>query len=198
MHDSFLRPESQRHDHAHRDLWPWARALICVLGAWVALSSSAALADVYSEVNDKINSSQWAAAQSLIDRQLQKQPADPQIRLMQSQMQTALGQTAQAIETLTALTQEFPELPEPYNNLAVVLAGQERFDEALTALTLAVRARPDYGLALENLGDVHIALAQQAYRKAQNLPLQGPLGVAGQRLQSKIKLSVQLLQAAKP
>jgi Flp pilus assembly protein TadD len=165
----------------------------------MALTSCAALADVYTEVNDKINSSQWAAAQTLIDRQLQKQPADPQIRLMQSQMQTAQGQTAQAIETLQALTQEFPELPEPYNNLAVLLAAQQRFDEALNALTLAVRARPDYSLALENLGDVHTALARQAYLKAQNLPPQGPASfVMGQRLDTKIKLSAQLLQAAKP
>jgi tetratricopeptide (TPR) repeat protein len=103
------------------------------------------------------------------------------------------------METLQALTQEFPELPEPYNNLAVLLASQQRFDEALTALNLAVRARPDYSLALENLGDVHIALARQAFLKAQSLPTQGPTGyMTGQRLESKLKLSGQLLQAAKP
>ena len=199
MHQPFLRPESQRHACPEGGLWPWVSALHGVLAVWMALTSCAALADVYTEVNDKINSSQWAAAQTLIDRQLQKQPADPQIRLMQSQMQTAQGQTAQAIETLQALTQEFPELPEPYNNLAVLLAAQQRFDEALNALTLAVRARPDYSLALENLGDVHTALARQAYLKAQNLPPQGPASfVMGQRLDNKIKLSGQLLQAAKP
>lgn len=197
MHEPFLRPESQR--HVCGGLWPWALALRGVMAVWVTLTGCAALADVYTEVNDKINSSQWAAAQALIEGQLQKQPADPQIRLMQSQMQTAQGQTAQAMETLQALTQEFPELPEPYNNLAVLLASQQRFDEALTALNLAVRARPDYSLALENLGDVHIALARQAFLKAQSLPTQGPTGyMTGQRLESKLKLSGQLLQAAKP
>jgi len=95
-------------------------ALRGVLMSWMAMVSCIALADVYTEVNEKISASQWTAAQTLIDRQLQKQPADPQIRLMQSQMQTAQGQTAQAIETLQGLTQEFPEVREPYNNLAVL------------------------------------------------------------------------------
>jgi predicted Zn-dependent protease len=166
------------------------------LTALLSLVSCLALADVYTEVNDKINSSQWAAAQTLIERQLAMQPADPQIRLMQSQMQTAQGQTAQAIQTLQALTQEFPELPEPYNNLGVLYASQQRLDEALTALTLAVRARPDYILALENLGDVHIALAHQSFVKAQSLPAQLPL--MAPRLARKIELIKQLLQAAKP
>ncbi len=196
MHDHLLRPDPELHTPHGGGGRVGSFALRSVLMSWMALVSCIALADVYTEVNEKISSSQWTAAQTLIDRQLQKQPADPQIRLMQSQMQTAQGQTAQAIATLQGLTQEFPELPEPYNNLAVLYAGQQRFDEALTALTLAVRARPDYSLALENLGDVHIALARQAYLKAKNLPAQGPL--MGTRLESKIQLSGQLLQPTQP
>ena len=165
--------------------------LLCIL----ALSAGLAWADIYQEVNDKISSSQWAAAQTLIDQQLKKQPADPQIRLLQSQMQTAQGQTALAIDTLQALTQEFPELPEPYNNLAVLLAGQQRLDDALAALKLAVRARPDYSVALENLGDLYVALARQSYRQAQNQPL---LPFIGARLDAKIQMTGQVLQPAKP
>ena len=161
----------------------------------LALSAGLAWADIYQEVNDKISSSQWAAAQTLIDQQLKKQPADPQIRLLQSQMQTAQGQTALAIDTLQALTQEFPELPEPYNNLAVLLAGQQRLDDALAALKLAVRARPDYSVALENLGDLYMALARQSYRQAQNQPLAPFIGA---RLDAKIQMTGQVLQPAKP
>ena len=161
----------------------------------LALSAGLAWADIYQEVNDKISSSQWAAAQTLIDQQLKKQPADPQIRLLQSQMQTAQGQTALAIDTLQALTHEFPELPEPYNNLAVLLAGQQRLDDALAALKLAVRARPDYSVALENLGDLYVALARQSYRQAQNQPLAPFIGA---RLDAKIQMTGQVLQPAKP
>ena len=91
MHDHLLRPDPKLlppHGGGGR---VGSFALRGVLMSWMALVSCIALADVYTEVNDKISSSQWTAAQTLIDRQLQKQPADPQIRLMQSQMQTAQG-----------------------------------------------------------------------------------------------------------
>ena len=207
MHDHLLRHDSELSPPQGGVAQAWAQGfrgtlrgvLRAALLSLMTLASCIALADVYTEVNDKISSGQWSAAQTLIERQLQKQPADPQIRLMQSQMQTAQGQTAQAIETLQALTQEFPELPEPYNNLAVLYAGQQRFDEAARALVLAIRARPDYSLALENLGDVHIAQARQSYLKAQSLPLPGASApLMGQRLANKIQLTGQLLQAAKP
>ena len=207
MHDHLLRHDSELSPPQGGVAQAWAQGfrgtlrgvLRAALLSLMTLASCIALADVYTEVNDKISSRQWSAAQTLIERQLQKQPADPQIRLMQSQMQTAQGQTAHAIETLQALTQEFPELPEPYNNLAVLYAGQHRFDEAARALVLAIRARPDYSLALENLGDVLIAQARQSYLKAQSLPLPSASApLMGQRLANKIQLTGQLLQAAKP
>ena len=190
------RPHPTAHQTASNDSRRLGvRSLRGGLLSILALSAGLAWADIYQEVNDKISSSQWAAAQTLIDQQLKKQPADPQIRLLQSQMQTAQGQTALAIDTLQALTQEFPELPEPYNNLAVLLAGQQRLDDALAALKLAVRARADYSVALENLGDLYVALARQSYRQAQNQPL-APF--IGSRLDAKIQLTGQVLQPAKP
>jgi len=172
----------------------------CVARAVVVLSLSFlwswAKADVYTEVNEKITSGQLQTAQSMITRHLEKQPSDPQMRLMQSQIQAAQGQTSLAQETLETLTQEFPELPEPYNNLAVLYAQQHAFDKALSSLTLAIRARPDYALALENLGDVHIALARETYLKAKALSAQSPLITL--RLDTKIKLLGPVLQPLKP
>jgi len=155
-----------------------------------------AKADVYAEVNEKITSGQLQTAQNMINRHLDKQPSDPQMRLMLSQILAAQGQTSLAQATLEALTQEFPELPEPYNNLAALYAQEHALDKALSALSLAIRARPDYGLALENMGDVHIALARETYLKAKTLPGQSPLVTL--RLDSKIKLLDPVLQPLKP
>jgi tetratricopeptide (TPR) repeat protein len=94
------------------------------------------------------------------------------------------------------LTQEFPELPEPYNNLAALYAQQYAFEKALNSLAQAVRARPDYALALENMGDVHVALARQSYLKSKALPSQSPSITL--RLDTKIKLLVPVLQPIKP
>ena len=60
-------------------------------------------------------------------------------------------------------------MPEPYNNLAVLYAGQNQFDKARTALEMAIRTNPSYTTAHENLGDVYAKLASQAYGKALQL-----------------------------
>jgi Flp pilus assembly protein TadD len=103
---------------------------------------------------------------------------------MNSQILAGQGQVAKAVLELQALIQEFPELPEPYNNLGVLLASQGQYDEALSALMSAIQARPHYKIALQNLGDLHTALAQQAYAQAKNvkegpklLPLPAPSAV---------------------
>ncbi len=128
--------------------------------------STVAQADVYTEVNALVQNGQWAQAQVLADARLKTAPTDPQMRLLKSHIQTGLGQTQAAMDTLRALTQSFPELPEPHNNLAALLVRENRHDEALVALNAALRARPDYALALENLGDLHLTLAAQAFARA--------------------------------
>lgn len=128
--------------------------------------SLGARADVYTEVNTLVQSAQWHKAQVLASTHLLAAPNDPQMRLLLSHIQTGLGQTQAAMDTLRALTQSYPELPEPHNNLAVLLVRENRFSEAMTALQAAIQARPDYAIALENLGDLHLALAAQAYRQA--------------------------------
>ena len=139
-------------------------ALSCLM---LVSSMGASAADVYSEVNRLIGAGQWPASLKVVQQHLKEHANDPQMRLLLSRIQDGQGQTEAATNTLQALTLSFPELPEPHNNLAVLLARQNRLDEALVALQAAIRARPDYATALENLGDVHIALAMQAYQNAQ-------------------------------
>jgi Flp pilus assembly protein TadD len=88
---------------------------------------------------------------------------------MSSQALAGQGKTGPAIEVLQALIQEFPELPEPYNNLGVLLASQGNFEAAAEALLTAIQARPNYKIAIQNLGDLYTAMAQQAYAKAKTL-----------------------------
>lgn len=145
-------------------------------------------ADVYTQVNALVQNGQWAQAQALADAKLKTAPTDPQMRLLLSRIQTGLGQTQAAMATLLALTQSFPELPEPHNNLAALLVRENRHDEALAALHAAIRAKPDYALALENLGDLHLALAAQAYAQAR---LVTP---APTRLQSKQLATEQVMR----
>ncbi|MEY4733458.1 MAG: hypothetical protein RLZZ464_1524 [Pseudomonadota bacterium] len=161
-------------------------ALSCALMAW----SAGALADLYSDVNRMINSGQWDKAQKEVDQRLKVAPTDPQMRLLLSRIQDAQGQTQAAMDTLQALTQSFPELAEPHNNLAVLLARENRHADALASLQAAVQARPDYAVALENMGDVYAALASQAYAKALQITPQQ------RRIQAKQLGIDQMLKAA--
>jgi tetratricopeptide (TPR) repeat protein len=161
-------------------------ALSCALMAW----SAGAQADLYSDVNRLINSGHWNKAQKEVDQRLQVAPTDPQMRLLLSRIQDAQGQTQAAMDTLQALTQSFPELAEPHNNLAVLLARENRHADALASLQAAVQARPDYAIALENMGDVYAALASQAYAKALQITPQQ------RRIQAKQLGIDQMLKAA--
>jgi tetratricopeptide (TPR) repeat protein len=79
---------------------------------------------------------------------------------------TEQGKSKDAIEIFTQLTKDYPELPEPYNNLAVIYASQGQYDKARAALEQSIRTHPSYATAYENLGDVYAKLASQAYDKA--------------------------------
>ena len=92
------------------------------------------------------------------------------MRLLKSRILDSQSQSSAAQELLESLTLEFPELPEPHNNLAVLYARQGRVQDALDSLNKALLARPDYAVALENLGDLHLSQALQAYQRAGRAP----------------------------
>ena len=135
------------------------------MGALLAFSTHLR-ADMYSDVDALVRSGQWQKAQALASVRLQAAPTDPQMRLLLSRIQDAQGQTQAAMDTLRALTQSFPELGEPHNNLAVLLVRENRYADALASLQAAIQTRPDYVIAIENMGDVYAALASDAYAKA--------------------------------
>ena len=180
---AFYRPRPETHCRM-RPLISFA--LSCAL---MALSAGAR-ADLYSDVNRLIQSGQLEKALQQVEQRLKTAPTDPQMRLLLSRIQDAQGQPQAATDTLQGLTQSFPELAEPHNNLAVLLARQGRHAEALASLQAAIQARPDYAIALENMGDVYAVLASAAYGKAlQITPNQ-------RRIQAKQQTIDQMLKAA--
>lgn len=129
------------------------------------LGVGVARADEAADIARLARSGQGEEALRRIDALLAKQPADAQIRFMKGVM---LSETrpADAIAIFTKLTQDYPKLPEPYNNLAVLYAAAGQYDKARAALDKALRTHPAYATAFDNLGDVHARLASQAYDKA--------------------------------
>ena len=133
------------------------------------LTTGNAYADDYADVNILVRAGKLTEALTKADQYLAGKPRDPQMRFIKGVIQTEAGKPAEAIATFTQITQDYPELPEPYNNLAVLYAGQSQFDKARAALEMAIRTNPSYATAHENLGDVYAKLASQAYSKALQL-----------------------------
>ena len=144
-------------------------ALSVAVAAALSAPLAMAQADDYAEVNRLMRAGQLSDALTKVDAYLSAKPKDPQMRFLKGVIQTEGGKPADAIATFSKLTEEFPELPEPYNNLAVLYAGQSQFDKARAALEMAIRTNPSYATAHENLGDVYAKLASQAYSKALQL-----------------------------
>jgi Flp pilus assembly protein TadD/ketosteroid isomerase-like protein len=144
-------------------------ALSVAVAAALSAPWAMAQSDDYAEVNRLMRAGQLTEALTKVDAYLAAKPKDPQMRFLKGVIQTEGGKPADAIATFSKLTEEFPELPEPYNNLAVLYAGQSQFDKARAALEMAIRTNPSYATAHENLGDVYAKLASQAYSKALQL-----------------------------
>ena len=128
-----------------------------------------AFADNLPEVQRLIKQAQYPQALEKVDAYLSSKPKDAQGRFLKGLIFTEMNKPADAIAVFTKLTEDYPELPEPYNNLAVLYAQQKQYDKARTSLEMAIRTHPSYAIAYENLGDVYAKLASQAYDKALQL-----------------------------
>ena len=126
-------------------------------------------ADNLPEVQRLIKQGQYPQAMEKVDAYLSSRPKDAQGRFLKGLIFTEMNKPAEAIAVFTKLSEDYPELPEPYNNLAVLYAQQKQYDKARTALEMAIRTHPSYAIAYENLGDVYAKLASQAYDKALQL-----------------------------
>jgi len=134
--------------------------------AAVASFAPLAQADTLQDISKLLKQGQQAQALERTDKYLATKPKDAQGRFLKGLILTEMNRTPEAIAVFTKLTEDFPELPEPYNNLAVIYAQQKQYDKAKQALEMAIRTHPSYATAHENLGDIYARMASQAYDKA--------------------------------
>ncbi len=142
---------------------------LVVVSALLFAMSSPVWADDYDDAARLLKQGRTAAALKKVDAAIASNKDDPRARFLKGLILTERNDTAAAIEVFTSLTRDFPELPEPYNNLAVLYAAQGQYDQARASLEMAIRTHPSYAVAHENLGDVYAKMASEAYDKALSL-----------------------------
>ena len=145
--------------------------LVLVLVFWLAAAvpAQAALAEELKEVTRLHHAGQSSAALERADKFLALQPKEAQMRFLKAVVLADIGRGAEAATILHALTQDYPELAEPYNNLAALDAAAGDYGKARAELEESLRLNPGYATAHENLGDVYAMLASQSYARSLTL-----------------------------
>jgi len=136
------------------------------VAACIIVASAPVLANEIQEINQQFRKGDLSSALDRANRYLAKNPKDAQARFLKGLILADQGKTNDAIAVFTGLTEDYPELPEPYNNLAVLYASQSKYEAAKNALEMAIRTHPSYATAHENLGDIYAKMASIAYDKA--------------------------------
>lgn len=165
-----------------------------VLGAILLCLSLAAGADEFQDANALFKQGQHAKALEKVNAILANKPKDAQARFLKGLILVEENKPNDAIAVFTSLTNDYPELPEPYNNLAVLYASLGQYEKAKVALEVAIRTHPSYATAHENLGDIYAKMASQAYDRALQLDR------SNAKTQTKLELIRELFgtKAAKP
>ena len=146
-----------------------AAALAALPVAMLVACASTARADEAQDVERLLRAGRTSEALARVERSLAARPADPQLRFLKGVVLTDARRTAEATDVLVKLTEDHPDLAEPYHNLAVIYAADGRDDKARASLEAAVRANPGYATAHENLGDVYARLAAASYQRTLQL-----------------------------
>ncbi len=137
-----------------------------LLGAQPARAASA---PAYQAIQSLIRQNRLPDALDKTNQLIAKNPKDAQARFLKAFILAEQNKTDDAIAILSKLTDDFPELPEPWNNLAVLYASEGKYDQARHALEVAIHTNPSYATANENLGDLYARMASMAYDKALQL-----------------------------
>jgi Flp pilus assembly protein TadD len=134
--------------------------------AALALAGTPARADEAAEVRALAARGELAEALQRVEKAVAANPKDAQLRFLQGVVLMDMRKDDAALEVFNQLSQEYPELPDPYNNIALLQARAGRLELARQALEVALRNNPGHRTARANLGMVHLMLAVQAWERA--------------------------------
>ena len=133
-------------------------------------------------INKLIEDKNYEQAQIEINALLKSDRDNPQLLFINGVLLSENNKVDEAIKVFESLTKTHPNLPEPYNNLAVLYAQQGDFPKAKHALEQSIKTHPSYATAHINLGDLYTRMASESYNQA--------LQIDGSNKSAKTKLSL--------
>lgn len=109
----------------------------------------------------------YEGALDIIAKALAKNPKSVQLRFQRCVVLEKSGDTEAARRELNRFTAMYPEIPEPYNNLAAIESNAGNLDKAEELLKTALRLRPAFRNARINLANLYLVRALTNYKEAQ-------------------------------
>jgi len=144
---------------------------------------------ITSRISGMLDQGQNEAALEAIEKRIAQRQAsqeigtDVQLMFLHGRALGALGRHDEAIRIYLDMTTRYPELPEPWNNLAAEYVKQGKLEMARDALQMALLANPRYADAEANMGRIELMLAEQSFNRAARLGI-SEAGVKAQQTQS--------------
>lgn len=167
--------DTQTEEHGWKGLAHLLQAITPSVDTDVPLTSS----QITSRISAMLDQGENQKALDIIERRLAQEQAayrtgtDVQLMFLHARALAALGRDQEAEDLYRHMTTQYPELPEPWNNLAALYVKQGKLDMAQDALHMALTADPDYAQARANLGRVQLLLASQSFHDAAKLGVSG-------------------------
>lgn len=142
---------------------------------WVYCAILPAWADaVLTDIEQQIDSRQYYQALSQLDKLPSKDRHNPRYQFYRAQALAGSGQHDKAISQYQSLIKSYPDLPEAYNNLAVIYFQQGKAEQARKVLEKAMQAHAGYAQVYKNLQALNAAQARDAYARALQMPAKRP------------------------
>lgn len=145
-----------------------ARRCLLVL-LWLPALALAASEDVRAVQDLLVRGQAQAALQRLESRGAPSAQGalgdEAELRFLRGVALMDLERNAEALSWFERMAQDHPELPDPYNNIALLHVRAGRLELARQALETALRNDPSYRTARSNLGLVYLMLAVQAFEQ---------------------------------
>ena len=139
----------------------------CTLAALVT-ATAAQCEESFERALALASEKRYSEARDVLGPLLEREPGHSRARLLNGILHARAGHLSDAVEVFEALRRDHPDMSEPYNNLAVLYALQDRLDDARTTLLAVLERQPD-AVMYANLGDVYTKLAHRAYEQARKL-----------------------------
>lgn len=155
--------------------WPWLVRALDRLKPSTDTRLPETSSEAVARLEAMIGDGRAGAAVTEIDNRLRQREAsgisgvDARLLFLKGRALAAGNRLDEAAAVYQRMTTDFPELPEPWNNLAAIHAARGQLDRAAEALRMALLTNPRYGAAQANLADVYLMLAERAYGDAARL-----------------------------